>query len=71
MNLALLITTDDIGRLIVAFVGLVLVCAITYAIMRKVNAPEWMYRVGAIVGLVLLLLLVIAVFFGGGNVSVR
>ncbi len=67
-NLALAainLSGNSIGSLLLLFVGLVISCAIVYAIMRACDAPPWMYKVAAVLGLVLLLIIVICVFFGG------
>lgn len=72
--LALTIAGGSIGSLLLFFVGLVIACAIVYAIMRACEAPPWMYKVAAVLGLVLLLIIVISFFFGdsvGGTLHVR
>lgn len=73
--LAVTFSNQNIGGLLLWFVGLVIACAIVYAIMLACKAPGWMYTVASVTGLVLLLIFVILFFFGdtgtGGTITVH
>ena len=68
--LSVIVSGGNLGSLVRWLVGAIIVAAIVYAILKACEAPVLLYKIAAVVGLVLLLLLTIDFFWGGGGNSI-
>jgi flagellar motor switch protein FliM len=72
MLASVIITSGNVGGLILWLVGVLICAAIVYAIMRAIAVPPWAFTVLYVIALVLLLILTVDFFFGGsGTVTVN
>lgn len=69
--LLLALLVGNLGGLLWAFVGLVLVLCIVFFIMRQAGAPAVAYTVLYVIVGVIALLVVIDLFFGGGTLAIH
>jgi len=67
--LSFIIGGGGIATLLYCFVGIVVVLAIVFFIMRTVGAPDIAYKILYVVGAIIVLILAIDFFFGGGGIS--
>ena len=61
------IVISSIGGLLLWLVGIAVVVAIVFAILRTLGSPGWMFTALYVIALLVLLLLAISFFFGGGD----
>lgn len=71
MLASVIITSGNVGALILWIVGVLVCGAIVYAIMRALAVPAFAYTVLYVIGLLVLLLVAIDFFFGGASATIQ